>query len=302
MLLGDVGLSERGFEAELAWGPRADRRAAQRRVQRLIRSAALAPFVGGPRAGISVEMSSPARLIAASTLAITFLGCESLPGTPTEASALCAEVAAIVCDADARCFGSERPRASCLTAQREACDDSLGTLVTDARLGYDPGACWRVPLVARGARAGMLDRARRSGRAPRGLPRLWTRRLGVHATSDRRPRPPRLVPRLRRRDRVSPARAHRWLAGGRVRDEERRRVLAPVGLRGGLVLQACPRAGSRACGASAGRGARTAGRARAIASARASSATASARTRPTIASRSRSTTPRSCSPPILRSS
>jgi hypothetical protein len=83
-------------------------------------------------------MSSPARLIAASTLAITFLGCESLPGTPTEASALCAEVAAIVCDADARCFGSERPRASCLTAQREACDDSLGTLVTDARLGYDP--------------------------------------------------------------------------------------------------------------------------------------------------------------------
>lgn len=83
-------------------------------------------------------MSSRARLALACFALSSLVGCESVPGTPTEASALCAEVAAIVCDADARCFGSEGPRASCLTAQREACDQSLGTLATDARLGYDP--------------------------------------------------------------------------------------------------------------------------------------------------------------------
>ena len=85
-----------------------------------------------------MRMSSRARLALACFALSSLVGCESVPGTPTEASALCAEVAAIVCDADARCFGSEGPRASCLTAQREACDQSLGTLATDARLGYDP--------------------------------------------------------------------------------------------------------------------------------------------------------------------
>jgi hypothetical protein len=87
-------------------------------------------------------------------------GCESIPGTPTEASALCAEIARTVCEADARCFGATSMRAACQTAQVEACEESVGALAIDARLAYDPAragaflvsldrsaqSCWDTPV------------------------------------------------------------------------------------------------------------------------------------------------------------
>lgn len=87
-------------------------------------------------------------------------GCESLPGTPTEPAALCAEIARLVCEADARCFEASGMRSACQTAQVEACEQSVGALSADARLGYDTAragaflvsldrsaqSCWATPV------------------------------------------------------------------------------------------------------------------------------------------------------------
>lgn len=112
--------------------------------------------VRGPASSVPFPLVVCSLVVASGALT---LGCESLPGTPTQASALCAEVASIVCDADNRCFGGTGTRAECLTAQTTACDESLGALARDARLGYDDAhagaflasletsaqSCWRTP-------------------------------------------------------------------------------------------------------------------------------------------------------------
>lgn len=78
------------------------------------------------------------RSLASGSLALALLGagCTTLPGTPIEATALCARIAEIACEADARCFGSTGASA-CEDAQERACDETVGALVTDGRLGYD---------------------------------------------------------------------------------------------------------------------------------------------------------------------
>ncbi len=65
------------------------------------------------------------------------LGCEGPAGPPVEARALCGQIASIVCEADERCFhGTEAP-SHCRAAQARACEESVGALAADPRLGYD---------------------------------------------------------------------------------------------------------------------------------------------------------------------
>jgi len=92
-------------------------------------------------------------------LAPSASGCESIAGTPTEASALCDEVARIVCAADERCFDGSGG-STCETAQSMECEETLGTLAADNRLGYDAAragaflaaleesaaGCWEAPI------------------------------------------------------------------------------------------------------------------------------------------------------------
>ncbi len=87
-------------------------------------------------------------------------GCATLPGTPVEASALCPDVAQLVCETDARCFDGPAAMSACVTAQRRACDQTVGVLLDDARLGYDAAragaflasleesaeSCWERPV------------------------------------------------------------------------------------------------------------------------------------------------------------
>ena len=87
---------------------------------------------------------APLRLLAASlALAAPLSGCAAEAGPPVEASALCAEIARVVCEADARCFDratsadGSRTRAACLESQRAACEPTVGALAEDVRLGYD---------------------------------------------------------------------------------------------------------------------------------------------------------------------
>jgi hypothetical protein len=104
---------------------------------------------------------APLRLLAASlALAGPISGCAAEAGPPVEASALCAEIAGIVCEADARCFEGSSTRAACLESQRAACEPTVGALAEDARLGYDPAragsflasleasaqSCWARPI------------------------------------------------------------------------------------------------------------------------------------------------------------
>ncbi|MBX7194546.1 MAG: LamG domain-containing protein [Sandaracinaceae bacterium] len=99
-------------------------------------------------------------LAAGLALSLSALGCAENAGTPVEASALCAEVARVVCEADARCFDGSMTRATCLEAQRDACEPTVGALADDQRLAYDPGragaflasleesaqSCWARPI------------------------------------------------------------------------------------------------------------------------------------------------------------
>jgi len=79
-------------------------------------------------------------------------------GPPVAASALCAQVAQILCDADQTCCHTSGT--TCHTTQTASCDATLGALVTDPRLAYVPeqggalladlrtraAGCWEEPF------------------------------------------------------------------------------------------------------------------------------------------------------------
>lgn len=113
------------------------------------------------RSAFSPFSRSPFALALALSPLALLAGCsEPLPGTPTPASALCSQVANIVCEADTRCFGGTTEREDCVADQLIACTRSVGALATDSRLGYDPArggafleglresaqGCWQTPI------------------------------------------------------------------------------------------------------------------------------------------------------------
>lgn len=114
------------------------------------------------RHAMSDAARHPRFLARALAAAAILAGCTAeleLPGTPVAAGSLCAEIAAIVCEADDACFPGAGLE-DCTGTLEARCGETIQPLVDDPRLGYDArragafveglraraAACWEEPI------------------------------------------------------------------------------------------------------------------------------------------------------------